>query len=61
MQIIEWGEGKYGVVLNENGTVSHFLRHHEHWQAMDDMIHSNCILSLVQELQDLRERLNHAT
>lgn len=55
MRITTLEGGKY-TIENDNGLLT-FKRHGESWPAADDLRHANLVLSLVQRIEDLEDKL----
>lgn len=56
MERLDFENGKYSVILNEDGTIERFLRHGEDWPVADNLKFSKFILSLIDEIRDHRKR-----
>jgi hypothetical protein len=59
MLTVKTSDGKYTVVQNDQGQVE-VLRHGERWLTSDEMIGSKMILTLAQDIEELRSELSKA-
>ena len=59
MEIIYVCGRKYGFVMRDDGTIANVLRYEEDWSAGRELAYSGAVLALVQEVQELRGRVQY--